>query len=124
MCEVSRPTLKHPAWWLLAVPMAVPALLVVAALAAMLFYSFTDFDVLTPAVFVGLQNYARLFSEPLYWRAVGNTLLYLLVAGRRIGGPWLVVRHRCGASAPASAADPVSAVWRRYNAVLLSVWLV
>ncbi len=47
--------------------------------------SFTDFDIyalanLDFARFVGFRNYLRLLDDPLFWKALGNTL-YFLVAG-------------------------------------------
>jgi multiple sugar transport system permease protein len=48
--------------------------------------SFTDFDIyslgdLHYARFVGLQNYAKLFDDPLFWKALGNTLYFLVIGG-------------------------------------------
>ncbi len=41
--------------------------------------SFCNFDVLNPARFVGLDNYARMVGEDeLFWKALGNTLFMLL----------------------------------------------
>ena len=41
------------------------------------FYSLSDFDALTPAQFVGLANYRRIFFEDeLFWLAVRNTAWY------------------------------------------------
>lgn len=47
--------------------------------------SFTDFDIyalgdIGVARFVGWKNYAQLFHDPLFWKALRNTL-YFLVAG-------------------------------------------
>jgi multiple sugar transport system permease protein len=47
--------------------------------------SFTDFDIyslgdLHYARFVGVRNYLQLFEDPLFWKALWNTL-YFLVAG-------------------------------------------
>lgn len=48
--------------------------------------SFTDFDIYSLgdfkyARFVGLRNYAQLVNDPLFWKAMGNTLYYVLVGG-------------------------------------------
>lgn len=56
---------------------------VVPVLAALLL-SFTDFDLygvadLGNVRFVGLDNYARLLHEPLFFRALGNTALFVFV---------------------------------------------
>src|SRR2546427_13119416 len=48
--------------------------------------SFTDFDIYSLgnwkfARFVGLKNYADLADDPLFWKALRNTLHFLLVGG-------------------------------------------
>jgi multiple sugar transport system permease protein len=44
-----------------------------------LVYSFCRYNVLEPAVWVGLENYRRLlFHDPLFWRALANTAYMLL----------------------------------------------
>lgn len=41
------------------------------------YYSLSDFDALTPAVWVGFENYRRiLFEDELFWKAVYNTAWY------------------------------------------------
>ena len=47
---------------------------------ASLYYSFTDFKILEAPRWVGLDNYARLGSDPLFWKSLGNTL-YLALFG-------------------------------------------
>jgi multiple sugar transport system permease protein len=48
---------------------------------ASLVLSFTYWDLMRRPVFVGLENYERLlFNDPLFWKSLGNTALY--VAGR------------------------------------------
>ena len=42
-------------------------------------YSFCRYDVLHPAEFVGLENYARLFGDdPLFWKSLANTAFMTL----------------------------------------------
>jgi multiple sugar transport system permease protein len=48
--------------------------------------SFTDFDIyalgsLDFARFIGLRNYAQLIGDPLFWKALKNTLYFLLLGG-------------------------------------------
>ncbi|MCC6397644.1 MAG: sugar ABC transporter permease [Bacteroidetes bacterium] len=55
---------------------------VLAALAL----SFTDFDIyalgnLSVARFVGLRNYLQIVEDPLFWKALKNTLYFLLAGG-------------------------------------------
>ncbi|MDZ3832799.1 MAG: sugar ABC transporter permease [Sphingopyxis sp.] len=59
--------------------------------AASLVLSFTDFDIYALANldnlrFVGFQNYERLLENPLFWKAMANTLLFVLV-----GTPFIVI---------------------------------
>ena len=48
---------------------------------ASFYYSFTEYDIVSPPKFVGLANYqALLTSDPLFYQAVGNTLFYAALA--------------------------------------------
>jgi multiple sugar transport system permease protein len=48
---------------------------------ASFYYSFTDYDIVSAPKFVGLANYqALLTTDPLFYRAVANTLFYAAVA--------------------------------------------
>ncbi|MBN2979909.1 MULTISPECIES: carbohydrate ABC transporter permease [Cohnella] len=44
------------------------------------YLSFTNKMVGSPAVFNGLDNYIELFKDPLFWKAVRNTVVFTLVA--------------------------------------------
>jgi putative chitobiose transport system permease protein len=44
-----------------------------------LWLSFTDYNMIQPTRFVGLDNYARLAADPFFWAALRNSLLYLVV---------------------------------------------
>jgi multiple sugar transport system permease protein len=41
--------------------------------------SFTDWNVLSPAKFVGLDNYERMISDPLFWNALAVTAEYVVI---------------------------------------------
>ncbi len=61
-----------------------PALLVIAIfvlypIVAVVYYSFTDYSIVTPPVWIGLKNFQRLFQDPIFWQALRNSLVYLLV---------------------------------------------
>jgi multiple sugar transport system permease protein len=43
---------------------------------AALYYSFTDYSVLLPPVFVGLENYLELFQDELFYKSLYNTLVF------------------------------------------------
>jgi len=43
------------------------------------FWSFTRYDVVHPPQFVGLANYKNiLFNDPLFWKAILNTVIYVI----------------------------------------------
>ena len=44
-----------------------------------LWFSFTDYSVLAPPEFIGLDNYRRLVDDPLFWNAMGVTAYYVLM---------------------------------------------
>jgi multiple sugar transport system permease protein len=46
-----------------------------------LYLSFTDFNLLTPAKWIGAQNYTRMFNDdPNFWNTVHVTLVYVAVS--------------------------------------------
>ena len=48
---------------------------------ASFYYSFTDYDIISAPTFTGINNYQTLLtSDPLFWKAVGNTLFYSVLA--------------------------------------------
>ncbi len=50
-------------------------------LASSLYYSFTRYDLLRPAVWIGLGNYIELFTtDPQFWTVMYNTLYYVLLS--------------------------------------------
>jgi multiple sugar transport system permease protein len=55
--------------------------------------AFTDTTIGRDGEFVGLDNYAYLFGDPVFWLAVGNTLFYTVVAtiGKFGLGLWLAL---------------------------------
>ncbi len=85
MSRASTPTTA--AALLLAGPaLAVIGLFFYVPMSASVFLSLTDFDLyavadLATLRFVGLGNYATLLADPLLWRAMRNTLYFVLVGG-------------------------------------------
>lgn len=43
---------------------------------ASLFYSFTDYNITSSPVFVGLKNYTTAFHDEIFWRSIKATLYY------------------------------------------------
>jgi putative chitobiose transport system permease protein len=61
----------------------VPALALVATfvlypIAAVIYYSFTEYDIISPPVWVGTENYQRLVADPTFWKALTNSVVYLV----------------------------------------------
>jgi multiple sugar transport system permease protein len=55
--------------------------LTVIPIIASIFLSFTNYDILSPPRWVGLQNFRKMFFEdPRYWKSVKATLYYALTA--------------------------------------------
>jgi multiple sugar transport system permease protein len=72
------------AWWFVAPALAVIGVFFVLPVLAALAMSFTDFDIYALADarnlrLVGLHNYVQLLQTPLFWRAVANTLYFVVV---------------------------------------------
>jgi putative chitobiose transport system permease protein len=61
-----------PALIFLLIFMAVPLLQVI-------YYSFTNYDLLTPPSWIGFENYTRLFQDDLFWKSLGKSFSYLIV---------------------------------------------
>lgn len=67
-----------------------PALLVIAVfvlypIGAVVYYSFTDYNIVKPPIWVGLKNYQQLVRDPIFWLALRNSFVYLLVTPTLIG---------------------------------------
>lgn len=74
---------KEAAWfYLMIAPWLVGFLVFLAGpLLASLYFSFTDYDLLTPPRWIGLGNYRHMFgTDPLFWKVVGNTVFYTAIA--------------------------------------------
>ena len=61
-----------------------PALLligvfVVYPILSVVYYSFTDYSISTPPVWIGTENYEKLIGDPTFWLALTHSLVYLVV---------------------------------------------
>jgi putative chitobiose transport system permease protein len=61
-----------------------PALILIAVfilypILAVVYYSFTDYSIVTPPVWVGLRNFQQLVHDQVFWKALMNSFIYLLV---------------------------------------------
>lgn len=101
------------AGWAMSAPaLTAIGLFFVVPAAASLILSFTDFDIYALADlrnlrFVGLGNYADLFANPLFWKAMANTLWFVV-----LGVP-LIVALSLGAALLVNARTlKWPAIWR------------
>jgi multiple sugar transport system permease protein len=86
MSAVAARAQSRAAWLFLAPALGLIGLFFVVPVVAGLLLSATDFDLYaigTPANarFVGLRNYAQLAANPLFWKALGNTMVFVFVGG-------------------------------------------
>jgi multiple sugar transport system permease protein len=47
---------------------------------ASLYFSFSEYDIISPPEWVGLRNYISLFEDPLFWQSLKVTLYYAALA--------------------------------------------
>jgi len=52
---------------------------VVYPIVAVIYYSFTDYDIVRPPVWIGLDNYRQLIADETFWLALTHSIVYLLV---------------------------------------------
>jgi multiple sugar transport system permease protein len=78
---------QNRAGWAFVVPaLALIGVFFFVPVLAGLFLSFTDFDVYAigrpdTARFMGLENYRQVLANPLFWQALGNTFLFVILGG-------------------------------------------
>lgn len=68
--------------WLFLLPAVVlGAIFLIVPICLCIVFSFTDFFTPRPAdmAFIGFENYAAVFRDSLFWKAVGNTLLFVVI---------------------------------------------
>jgi len=95
-----RPAERRAAWLLLSPALGAIALFFAIPLIAALLLSLTDFDIYAladwrNARFVGGGNFLRLLRDPLFWRVMRNTLVFVVIGvpltlGAALGGALLV----------------------------------
>lgn len=70
----SRATLRGLAW---VSPFLIgSAVFLFAPMVMSLYYSMTDYPLLEPPLWAGLDNYRRMAEDPIFWRVVKNTAIY------------------------------------------------
>ncbi len=63
----------------LAPALILTAVFVLYPVVGVLYFSFTDYDIVTSPVWVGLKNYQNLLVDDTFWMALRNSFLYLIV---------------------------------------------
>ncbi|MFB6674047.1 carbohydrate ABC transporter permease [Streptomyces sp. NPDC056390] len=72
---------QWPAYVFLTPWMIGALVLTLVPMAVSLYLSFTDYNLFDPPHWVGLRNYTEMLTDdPRYWRSVGTTMLYVVVA--------------------------------------------
>jgi putative chitobiose transport system permease protein len=59
--------------------LALLGIFVLYPIVAVIYYSFTDYDIVRPPVPIGLENYQNLVADPTFWLALTHSFVYLLV---------------------------------------------
>lgn len=75
-------TWDHEGRWglLMASPYILHFIVFVAGpLAASLYFSFSDYDMLNPPEWTGLDNFRRMADDPMFWRSLWNTLYFTVL---------------------------------------------
>jgi putative chitobiose transport system permease protein len=71
--------LRATPYLFLAPSVALIGVFVVYPILAVVYYSFTDYDVVRPPVWVGFDNFRRLLGDETFWLALTHSLIYLIV---------------------------------------------
>ena len=82
------------AWAFLALPVTFYATIRFYPTVDALLTSLTDWNIVGPRRFVGLANYRRLATDPIFWTVMGNTFQYLVVGvAVSLGLSFLIAYH-------------------------------
>jgi len=71
---------EHRQGWLFVSPWVIGFVLLTAGpMVYSLYLSFTASSLLSPPQWVGLENYRRMFADPIFYRSLGNTAYYAVL---------------------------------------------
>src|SRR5688572_13767183 len=103
---------ERAAWSFVAPALIAIALFFALPVFAALLLSFTDFDIYALADsrnmrIVGLENYVRLFQNPLFWQAISNTLWFVV-----LGTPLSIIASLAAALLLNSRVVKLRPIWR------------
>jgi len=71
--------LKATPYLFLAPALVLLGIFVIYPIIAVVYYSFTDYDIVRPPVWVGLDNYENLIADSTFWLALRHSIVYLIV---------------------------------------------
>jgi len=72
-------TFRATPYLFLAPALVLLGIFVIYPIFAVIYYSFTDYDIIRPPVFIGLENFENLFADETFWLALTHSIVYLLV---------------------------------------------
>jgi multiple sugar transport system permease protein len=81
--QMSPPERKRRNWapWIMTAPATLALIGILYPFAIAVYYSFTNYRIVKAEYsFVGLRNYISMFSNPSFWNAMGNTLMFAVIA--------------------------------------------
>ncbi len=67
------------AWTFLALPVLFYSVIRFYPTFGAILLSFQSWNLLGPKTWAGLENYQKLFADPVFWKVLGNTFLYLII---------------------------------------------
>ena len=70
---------KWTPYLFLAPALILTAIFVLYPIVSVFYFSFTDYDIMTPPEWVGLKNFIQLAQDDTFWLALRNSLVYLIV---------------------------------------------
>ncbi|MFW6266895.1 MAG: carbohydrate ABC transporter permease [Halanaerobium sp.] len=70
---------KYIPWLFLALPLVLYAIWVVGPTIYTIYLSFTEWDVISEPIFVGLDNYIDLFNDPVFYTSLINNFKWLAI---------------------------------------------
>jgi putative chitobiose transport system permease protein len=65
-------------WLFLAPSIALIGVFVVYPILAVVYYSFTDYDIIRPPVWIGVDNFVKVFQDETFWLALTHSIIYLI----------------------------------------------
>lgn len=71
--------LRPTPYLFLAPALLVLGIFVIYPIFAVVYYSFTDYNIVRPPVWVGTDNFEHLIADPTFWLALGHSIVYLIV---------------------------------------------